>query len=102
MAFVEPADVVLSKYLRSHRALGQHDRAFIAQTVFGVLRHARTLEHIAGGDDPRRLTLAWLARFGGSSARELGPALQSGESEWLAQARGTAIDTLPPPVRAEL
>jgi len=102
MAFVEPADMVLSRYFRSHRALGQHDRAFIAQTVFGVLRHARTLEHVAGSETSRRLALAWLARFGGSSARELGPALNSGEAEWLAQVRGAPIDMLPPPVRAEL
>ncbi|HYC45806.1 MAG TPA: RsmB/NOP family class I SAM-dependent RNA methyltransferase [Burkholderiales bacterium] len=102
MRFDQPADAILSSYFRQQRALGQHDRAFVAEAVFGVLRHARTLEHVAGSTDPRRLLLVWLARFGGSSARDLAPILKAGESEWLGEVGGVAIDDLPAPVRAEL
>ncbi|MEK7877564.1 MAG: SAM-dependent methyltransferase, partial [Pseudomonadota bacterium] len=54
----QPADTVLSSYFRAHRELGQHDRAFIAETVFGVLRRRYGLEHHTGAATPRRLLLA--------------------------------------------
>ena len=35
LPMTQPADVVLSSYFRTHHELGQHDRQFIAETVFG-------------------------------------------------------------------
>ena len=60
------------------------DRAFVAEAVFGVLRHKRVLDHLTRQATPRRLLLAWLARFYGdaacaSSRRSLKPR----RSEWL-------------------
>ena len=36
-----PADQALSAYFRTHRNLGQKDRAFVAETAFAVLVVAR-------------------------------------------------------------
>ena len=36
--FKRPADAVLSAFFREHKKLGSHDRAFVAEAVFGVLR----------------------------------------------------------------
>jgi 16S rRNA (cytosine967-C5)-methyltransferase len=43
-----PADETLSRYLRAHRALGQRERAFIAEAAFAVLRRRSSLEAAAG------------------------------------------------------
>ena len=72
LRFQSPADGVLSAYFRSERKLGQRDRAVIAETVYGVLRHLRRVR-VAAGDavGARKLILAWLVRFEGYSLRQL-------------------------------
>ena len=70
LTFSQPADAVLSQFFRSRPNLGGRDRAFIAETVYGVLRRLRGLETLCEGRDPRRLALAWLARHGGHNLRE--------------------------------
>jgi len=92
LEFGHPADAVLSRYLRAHPVLGQQDRAFIAETVFAVLRRLRLLETLTGGRDPRRLVLAALARLRGFSLRELDAALKSRERDWLADVKARAED----------
>lgn len=102
LGFEYPADSVLSQYFREHRALGQDERAFVAEAVFGVLRHKRVLDHVAGAVGPRRLILAWLRRFGGLGPSEIAAVLKPGEGEWLSGVAAAALDVLPPAVRAEL
>jgi 16S rRNA (cytosine967-C5)-methyltransferase len=102
LEFEHPADAVVSHFFRQQRTLGQHDRAFVAEAVFGVLRHKRVLDYLSREASPRRLVIAWLIRFAGLSARELAPALKHDETEWLAQIKSLPLDTLAPPVRAEL
>jgi 16S rRNA (cytosine967-C5)-methyltransferase len=102
LGFEHPADAVLSHYFRSHAALGQQDRGFVAEAVFGVLRHKRVLDHLTDNGTARRLLLAWLTRFGGTSVRELSAAVTPAEALWVAQLKAVATDTLPLPVRAEL
>jgi 16S rRNA (cytosine967-C5)-methyltransferase len=92
LEFKYPADAVLSRYLRAHRAIGQQDRAFVADNVFAILRRLRLLESLAQGRDPRRLVLAGLMRLHGLSLRELDAVLNSGERDWLAQLKGRAED----------
>ncbi len=41
-----PADAVIDTYFRTHRYLGSHDRRFIAETVYGVLRWKMLLDHL--------------------------------------------------------
>ena len=92
LEFRYPADAVLSRYLRAHPVLGQQDRAFVAETVFAVLRRLRLLESLSEGRDPRRLVLAALTRLRGLSLRELDPVLKTSEREWLAELKARAED----------
>ena len=102
LRFEQPADAVLSQYFREHRTLGQNDRAFVAESVFGVLRHRRVLDHLTGNAGPRRLVLAWIARFGNADPQGVSGLLKAGEANWLADLRSHKLDGLPLAVRAEL
>lgn len=102
LAFRHPADAVLSHFFRDHRGLGQLDRAFVAESVFGVLRRKLLLDHMAPGAPLRATLLLWLARFAGHSARELAPLLEPGDAEWLAEKKAQTLDGLPLGLRADL
>lgn len=41
-----PADSIIDRYFRTHKFLGSHDRKFIAETVYGVLRQLRKCQYI--------------------------------------------------------
>ena len=71
LRFDAPADQLLSRYFREHRSLGQNDRAFVAETVFAVLRRKRSLEAAAQSSEPAALVAAALTRVLGLSARAL-------------------------------
>ncbi|NJD25159.1 MAG: RsmB/NOP family class I SAM-dependent RNA methyltransferase [Betaproteobacteria bacterium] len=103
LRFEYPADGVVSRYFREHRQLGHADRAFVAETVFSVLRRGRSIEARCAGrlSDRRRLLVA-LAVVRGWSLRDLAPVLRAGEEAWLAEASAVADDTLPPAVRCDL
>ena len=102
LRFEHPADSVLSLYFREHRTLGQDERAFVADSVFGVLRHKRVLDHLTGGAGPRKLLLAWLVRFGRPGDTALASISKPAEAQWLEEVRAMGVDTLSPAVRAEL
>ncbi len=54
----KPADSLIDSFFRSHKYLGSHDRRFIAESVYGTLRHLRRCEFIvyrAVGDDRANL-----------------------------------------------
>lgn len=78
-----PADVLLSRFFRDNHALGPKDRAFIAELVFGVLRHLRALETACGKPTPRLLAIAYLTRIQGFNARQLEPYLRGPEKDAL-------------------
>jgi 16S rRNA (cytosine967-C5)-methyltransferase len=103
LRFEHPADAVVSRYFREHRQLGHADRAFVAETVFAVLRRGRSLEaRCAGQLSDRRRLLAALAVVRGWSQRELAPVLKAGEEEWLAVAKALPEAELAPAVRCDL
>lgn len=102
LGFERPADVVLHDFFRSHAGLGSHDRAFVAESVFGVLRRKRLIEHIAPDATPRRMILAYLARVAGMSVREMAPLLKGDDAEALSRMKAVVLDGLPLEVRAEL
>lgn len=55
----KPADSLIDSFFRSHKYLGSHDRRFIAETVYGTLRHLRRCEYILQqvlGEDARETT----------------------------------------------
>ena len=103
LRFDYPADAVVSRYFREHRELGHADRAFVAETVFAVLRRGRSLEARCAGklSDRNRLLVA-LAVTRGWSQRELAPVLKASEEEWLAAAKAMPESEFPPAVRCDL
>jgi 16S rRNA (cytosine967-C5)-methyltransferase len=102
LKFDRPADAMLHDFFRARHALGSHDRAFIAEAVYGVLRRKRTVDHLAPGGSSRRMLLAYLARVRGISIRELADILKQDESSWLSGIKAQPLDDLPLALRAEL
>jgi 16S rRNA (cytosine967-C5)-methyltransferase len=102
LPMTQPADAVLSRYFRAHPQLGQHDRAFIAETVFGVLRRRYGIEYHTGADTPRRLLLAYLNRSQGVSLRQLEPLLGRDDAQWAAALKAQPDSEPPLNVAAEL
>ena len=102
LPLAHPADTTLRYFFKNER-IGSNERGLVAETVFGVLRHRMLLEHAcAGNPTPRRMTLAWLIRFGGYNLREIDPVLKRDENEWLSTVKGIKVGTLPISVQAEL
>lgn len=103
LRFDYPADAVVSHYFRDHRELGHADRAFVAETVFAVLRRGRSLEaRCAGQLSDRRLLLVALAVTRNWTQRELAPVLKASEEEWLAAAKSMPDSEFSPAVRCDL
>lgn len=75
------ADKQMETYFRAHRTMGVRDRAQVAETVYGCLRHRRLLAHCAG-EDGAALVAAYLAKEG-SSARALEEAGVRGDARAL-------------------
>ena len=102
LKFDYPADGIVSRYFREHHELGQVDRAFVAEAVFGVLRRKRMLDHLSNNGAARALLLAWLARTQGLNSRELAPVLRRGDDELVNAIKSTDTGNLSLPVQAEL
>jgi 16S rRNA (cytosine967-C5)-methyltransferase len=102
LRFDFPADSILSRYFREHRELGPTDRAFVAEAVFGVLRHKSLLDHVTDNGKVRALLLAWLTRVQGLNTRELEPVMRRGDNEAVAAIKGISTETLTLAQQAEL
>jgi 16S rRNA (cytosine967-C5)-methyltransferase len=102
LRFDRPADSVLHDFFRADHDLGARDRSFIADTVYGVLRRKRTVDHLAHDGGPRRMVLAYLGRIAGVSVRELAGATAPADQRWLAEIKADSLDALPLTVRLEL
>ncbi len=96
------ADRTVSSFFRSHRSLGQRDRAFVAEAVYAALRRRRSLATAAGSESPRALLVAALVRVLGYSGRALDDALGDEDRETLARVRRTPVDGMPPAVQTDL
>ena len=97
-----PADTTLRYFFKNER-IGSNERAIVAETTFGVLRHRLLLEHAcAGRATPRRMALAHMVRYGGYNMREIEPVLKRDEKEWLATVKAVKAEDLPLSVQAEL
>jgi 16S rRNA (cytosine967-C5)-methyltransferase len=101
-----PADAVLRHFFQAER-IGSNERALVAETLFGVLRHRLFLEHACtleekGLASARRITLAYWVRFGGYNLRELKPLLKVKEEEWLGSVKSINMEALPLSIQAEL
>jgi 16S rRNA (cytosine967-C5)-methyltransferase len=97
-----PADTTLRYFFKNER-IGSNERAIVAETSFGVLRHRLLLEVACDGKaTPRRMALAYLVKFGGYNLREIQPVLKRDEAEWLATAKGVQYEGQSLSVQAEL
>jgi len=107
LTFSSPADAKLSEFFRNNRELGTKERAFVAESVYGVLRRLRFLSTVTANDendpdDARKLILAWLLRVQGMSIRELEPMLSEQQKEWAHLIKAKATDNLPLAVQADV
>ena len=96
-----PADSILRRFFRENPNLGVNDRAFIAESVFGILRHRFFLEQVIGTATPRTLLLGYLAKFHGMNLRELTPLVSEAEAKWIAQLKAARPEAQPLAVQAE-
>ena len=84
LTFEHPADAVVSRYFREHRALGPRERATLAETAFAVLRKKLLFEQLArSGSGPKERRLAILGFHGPRDF--LKSALTEQEKNWLDQ-----------------
>jgi 16S rRNA (cytosine967-C5)-methyltransferase len=97
-----PADASLRAFFRAHPAMGQHDRALVAEGAFAFLRRMRSLVALAQTDDARKLALAVIVRHLSHSVRELEPVIRAAEAAWLAAFKSRLALPLPPAVAADL
>jgi 16S rRNA (cytosine967-C5)-methyltransferase len=97
-----PADTVLSEFFRTNRSLGSHDRPFIAETVFSVLRNKRLLETIVPAPDTRRLVIASLVKLQGLSINTLQSLINRSDEGWLVEVKRSRTETLPSAERLSL
>jgi 16S rRNA (cytosine967-C5)-methyltransferase len=96
-----PADMVVSNFLRQHKALGSRERHTLAETAYTVLRQRLLFSHLAqSGSGPLERRLALLAWQG--SASFLQAATQADEKAWLAKVQAIDRDTLPEKLRHNL
>ncbi|WP_416401816.1 RsmB/NOP family class I SAM-dependent RNA methyltransferase [Alicycliphilus denitrificans] len=117
LTFEHPADAVVSRYFRDHRALGPRERATLAETAYAVLRRKPLFEQLArSGSGPRERRLAILGFAGqlDEQARRADPRAQRGsrdflksaltpqEKDWLDACDGVREDELLEPQRHNL
>jgi len=102
LPLTHPADAVLRNFFSANRGLGSHDRAFVAEMVFTVLRHKRLLESQIAHPTPRRLVLGSLLKLQGYSLGQLEHLLKPGDREWAVQLKSADVESLPPAVRLSL
>jgi 16S rRNA (cytosine967-C5)-methyltransferase len=101
LQFEHPADAVVSRYFREHRALGPRERATLAETAFAVLRKKLLFEQLArSGSGPKERKLAILGFFGPRDF--LTSALNDTEKKWLATCDAISADALMAPHRHNL
>lgn len=109
LTFERPADAVLSYTFRNDHQLGSHDRSFIAEAIYGVLRRLRSLQVLVAAGEanpraatPRKLVLAWMARHGGVNLRQFEGVVKSDEIDWLKAVKSADLAEQSEAVRLEL
>ncbi|MDP8566507.1 RsmB/NOP family class I SAM-dependent RNA methyltransferase [Methylophilus aquaticus] len=108
LTFESPADAVVGAYFREHRDLGTKDRAWIAETAYGILRRYRYLSEITANndedatEDARKLILAWLMKIEGKSIRDLEEVLDERQKEWAVAIKSKNSEGLSPAALADV
>lgn len=60
-----PLDLFISNYFRAHKALGSKDRAFLAETIYAMVRWQALLDHLIGSP------YTWQRRFQAYTSTDL-------------------------------
>jgi 16S rRNA (cytosine967-C5)-methyltransferase len=107
LRFDRPSDTVLSAFFRAHPKLGVHDRGFVADSVYALLRRRRLVEFALaeiGVDrpDPRTIALAALARVAGLNLREAAGTVAPEELARMEAVKGAGRGPLPLAVDCDL
>lgn len=107
LEFNSPADIKLSEFFRTNRDLGTKERAFVAESVYGVLRRLRYLSAVTANeendpDDARKLILAWMLRIQGMSIQKLEPMLNEQQIEWAHTIKAKSTENMPLAVQADV
>lgn len=107
LEFNSPADAKLSEFFRNNRDLGTKERAFVAESVYGVLRRLRFLSAVTAtddtdNDDARKLVLAWMLRIQGMSIQKMEPMLSEQQIEWARTIKAKSTDNMPLAVQADV
>ncbi|SMC26898.1 16S rRNA (cytosine967-C5)-methyltransferase [Andreprevotia lacus DSM 23236] len=100
LPFTAPADVILSRYFRDERQLGARDRAAIAETVFGLLRHLPRIQWLTG---EKAGVIEWLiAYFAAIEKRNMREMESIFDEKRLAQAKDwKAVDWSSAPLHVQ-
>ncbi|HQT81282.1 MAG: hypothetical protein B7Z60_00625 [Ferrovum sp. 37-45-19] len=91
LTFVRPADAVLRQFFREQSKIGGHDRRYIVETVYGVLRHAESLTPFAPLHAARRLALLFHMKIEGRSLRDLEKLCSEEELRWLKEVKAAGL-----------
>lgn len=89
LKFERPADGVLSNHFKTHREMGHADRGRIAELIYAILRHLRSLRDVVSRSEPpspneaRYLVLAALVRLQGRNLREIEHLIKGEDTEWF-------------------
>jgi 16S rRNA (cytosine967-C5)-methyltransferase len=107
LSFDKPVDAKMSEFFRDNRDLGNKERAFIAESVYGVIRRLRFLSTLTANeendpDDARKLILAWLLRVQGRSLRDLDEMLTEQQKEWAIAIKAKSTEDFPIAVQADV
>lgn len=107
LKFQWPADGVLSHHFRNHREMGHADRGRIADLIYTVLRHLRSLRDVVARSEPpagheaRYLILAALVRLQSRNLREIEHLLKADETEWFGRLKAAGQAPVAAAVRHE-
>lgn len=107
LKFERPADSVLSYHFKNHREMGHADRGRIAELVYGILRHLRSLRDVVARSEPpspseaRYLVLAALVRLQGKNLREIEHLIKGEDTEWFARLKSAGQEKGSSAVRHE-
>jgi 16S rRNA (cytosine967-C5)-methyltransferase len=97
-----PADAKLSAFFRQHRELGNKQRGFVADAVYGVIRRLSLLSFLADGQDARKLVIAWLLRVQGYSVRDLADSLNKQQATWAEEIKAKDTQQLSLEIQADM
>lgn len=91
----KPLDIAFSNYARAHRSIGAHDRRYIGDTAYALIRWKGVLDYLLGKPSSwsERLNL-WAAVDINALNPEIPLPIRSGGSEWLFQELSASYGTL--------